>query len=95
MGSGPDNSLEVHCPHCDRSFSVPKSMWGGKANCPGCRRAVDVGGGFELAFWINIVLAVLVVLGISAGFAVGMGAMAGTIALLIGVTLLVIGILAM
>ncbi len=95
MASVDGNSLEVHCSDCDRTFHVPKSMWGGKANCPGCRRAVDVGGGFELAFWINIALAILLVLAISGGLAVGVGAVAGTIALLIGVTLVVIGILAM
>ncbi len=43
----------IRCP-CGGEFEVPSSLRGGIANCPKCRRAVKVPGGFEPLFWALI-----------------------------------------
>ena len=75
--------VRVSCP-CTERFEVPASMVGGLANCPRCRKAVEVPGGPEPLFWVLLGAGALVVLGISAaGFAIG-GPVAGGIALGVG-----------
>jgi len=55
----------AHCSHCDADFPAPKSMAGGHANCPRCRRAVEVGGGTDVLYWTLMALGAAFVLGIS------------------------------
>lgn len=38
--------IDVQCEHCGHGFDVPATLKGGVANCPDCRRATDVRGGF-------------------------------------------------
>jgi uncharacterized paraquat-inducible protein A len=45
------NVIDVRCDSCQTAFSVPKSMRGGIANCPNCRRSVRIQSGPELFYW--------------------------------------------
>lgn len=86
------NGVDVAC-DCGNIFQVPRSMKGGIANCPKCRKSVDVPGGPEGLFYVLLFLGILVVGGISAlFFAVSMTA--GFIALAIGCLIILICVLA-
>ena len=67
---------------------APKSMKGGHANCPRCRKAVQVVGGYEAEFWILFGLAAVVVLGISFGLGFALHPVAGIVTFLIGATVM-------
>jgi hypothetical protein len=84
--------IDVAC-DCGNIFQVPRSMKGGIANCPKCRKSVDVPGGPEGLFYVLLFLGILVVGGISAlFFAVSMTA--GFIALAIGSLFILICVIA-
>lgn len=57
--------LRIKCPQCAESFAVPDSLRGGVANCPKCRKLVDVPSAFEFVFWGGVLLALLGVLAMS------------------------------
>lgn len=84
MHYDPARHILAHCPHCDQSFPVPKSMHGGTANCPSCRRAVPVGGGYEPLFWVLVGLGAAFVLGVSALLGFFVHPIAGLTAFVIG-----------
>jgi hypothetical protein len=82
------HGINVAC-DCGNMFQVPRSMKGGIANCPKCKKSVDVPGGPEGLFYVLLFLGIAVVGGISAlFFTVNMTA--GLIALAIGCLLIVI-----
>ncbi len=80
------SEIEVHCPHCELLFDVPRSMIGGIAGCPDCGRTVPIKSGPEPLYWILVGLAVLVVLGISAGIAFA-SPIAGLVVAVIGLAI--------
>jgi len=86
--------VPVTCPNCDETFSVPKSMKGGQANCPSCRRAVPVGGGYEPLFWILLSLGVFFVLLISIPLLIFVDVAAGAITLAVGALILIVIVMA-
>lgn len=57
----------VHCPFCETEFPVPDSLRGGHANCPHCRRAVEVGQDFDWLFWSLVGMGAMFVIALSAG----------------------------
>lgn len=57
--------LRIICPQCAGNFTVPESMRGGVANCPKCRKLVDIPNALEYVFWGGVLLALLFVLGAS------------------------------
>lgn len=82
------NGIEVAC-DCGNMFQVPRSMKGGIANCPKCKKSVDVPGGPEGLFYVLLFLGIIVVGGISALF-FAVNTTAGFIALAIGCLIIVI-----
>jgi len=74
-------------------FQVPQSMKGGIANCPRCRKIVNVPGGPEGLFYVLLFLGIAVVAGISALF-FAITTKAGIIALIIGCIVVLIGVIA-
>jgi uncharacterized paraquat-inducible protein A len=84
MQHDPARHIPVHCPNCDESFPVPRSMQGGHANCPNCRRAVPVGGGYEPLFWVLVGLGAAFVLGVSALLGIFVHPAAGIGAFVVG-----------
>ena len=90
MNSAP---VPVRCP-CGGEFSVAESLKGGIANCPHCRRAIQIPGGFDPLFWgllgggSLLGLLVAVVAGAAGGWAWGIGVLSA-VAVLIGVLVLV------
>ena len=88
MSSREHNAVEIICPHCGAMFGVPRSMKGGIANCPECRTAVQVPGGYEPEFWLLWGLgAAFAVLVSWVAFAV-QGLWAGIATLLVGALIL-------
>lgn len=57
----PGRTLYVECKSCGTGYEAPASMKGGKANCPDCGTANDVGGGIEPLFWALLGMGVLLV----------------------------------
>ena len=88
MGYDSRHEIPVHCPNCAEDFTVPKSMKGGHANCPGCRQAVPVVGGYEAEFWILFGLGAVFVLGISLGLGFAVHPAAGIVTFLIGAVIM-------
>ena len=86
------NGIDVAC-DCGNIFQVPRSMKGGIANCPKCRKSVDVPGGPEGLFYVLLFLGILVVGGISALF-FAVNKTAGFIALAIGCLIILICVIA-
>lgn len=84
---GPDQ-VHVHCPHCHADFAAPKSMAGGRANCPECRRAVEVPGGPDMLFLSLVLLGAFLVFGISAIVFLAEGIGAAAVAFVIGALVL-------
>lgn len=76
------NGINVTC-DCGNMFQVARSLKGGIANCPRCRKVVDVPGGPEGPFYVLLFLGIAGVAGISALF-FPVSVMAGLIALAIG-----------
>jgi len=74
-------------------FQVPRSMKGGIANCPRCRKIVSVPGGPEGLFYVLLFLGIAVVAGISALF-FAVSTKAGIIALTIGCIVILICVIA-
>lgn len=86
------NGVNVAC-DCGNIFQVPRSMKGGIANCPKCRKSVNVPGGPEALFYVLLFLGILVVGGISALF-FALSKTAGFIALAIGCLIILICVIA-
>ena len=86
------NGIDVTC-DCGNIFQVPRSMKGGIANCPKCRKSVNVPGGPEGLFYVLLFLGILVVGGISALF-FAVNKTAGFIALAIGCLIILICVIA-
>ena len=86
------NGIDVAC-DCGNIFQVPRSMKGGIANCPKCRKSVNVPGGPEGLFYVLLFLGILVVGGISALF-FAVNKTAGFIALAIGCLIILICVIA-
>jgi len=84
--------INVTC-DCGNMFQVARSLKGGIANCPRCRKIVDVPGGPEGLFYVLLFLGVAVVLGISALF-FAVSTTAGLVALALGCLAILIGVLA-
>ena len=84
--------INVTC-DCGNMFQVARSLKGGIANCPRCRKIVDVPGGPEGLFYVLLFLGVAVVLGISALF-FAVSTTAGLVALALGCLGILIGVLA-
>jgi hypothetical protein len=74
-------------------FQVPQSMKGGIANCPRCRKIVDVPGGPEGLFYVLLFLGIVLVGGISALF-FAVSITAGLTALAIGCLAILICVIA-
>ena len=79
--------MDVACPHCGQTCTVPPALRGGILNCPSCGRAVEAPGRSEGMYWA------LVGLGAAGGLAAAGVAfvLAGPAA---GITVLGIGVLA-
>ena len=86
------SGINVTC-DCGNMFQVPRSMKGGIANCPRCRKVVEVPGGPEGLFYVLLFLGIAVVVGISA-LLFAVSTMAGLIALAIGSLAILICVLA-
>ncbi len=86
------SGINVTC-DCGNMFQVPRSMKGGIANCPRCRKIVEVPGGPEGLFYVLLFLGIAVVVGISA-LLFAVSTMAGLIALAIGSLAILICVLA-
>ena len=86
------DGIDVAC-DCGNKFQVPRSMKGGIANCPKCRKNVNIPGGPEALFFVLLFLGILVVGGISALF-FALSKTAGFIALAIGCLIILICVLA-
>ena len=78
---------------CGNMFVVPRSMKGGVANCPRCRKIVDVPGGPEGLFYVLLFVGIAVVAGISALF-FAVSPKAGIIALAVGCLAILICVIA-
>lgn len=85
-------SLEIQCPHCHDVFSIPESLKGGVANCPKCRKIVEIKGDVEWVYWSLIALGAIGVLGCSGGLAF-LSPWAGAGMLVVGTLVLVIIVL--
>ena len=85
------SELPVRCPGCGRGFKVPASQKGGLANCPGCKALVgipDPGG--VAALRTSVVLCAVAV----AGVAAWAGVASGSIAVGVGVGVVLGGLVA-
>lgn len=81
--------VEAFCPHCELIFDVPASMKGGIANCPECRRTVEIRGGPEPIYWILVGCGVLAVLGVS-GLIALVSPLAGAVTAVVGLAVVAI-----
>ncbi len=84
--------INVTC-DCGNMFQVPRSMKGGIANCPRCRKIVDVPGGPEGLFYVLLFVGIAVVAGISALF-FAVSTTAGLIAVAIGCMAILVCVIA-
>jgi uncharacterized paraquat-inducible protein A len=83
------SEIEIHCPHCELLFDVPRSMVGGIASCPDCERTVPIKSGPEPLYWILVGFAVLTVLVVSGGVAF-ISPIAGAIVAVVGLAAVVL-----
>ena len=86
------SGINVTC-DCGNMFEVPRSMKGGIANCPRCRKIVNVPGGPEGLFYVLLFLGIAVVAGISALF-FAISTTSGIIALAAGCLAILICVIA-
>lgn len=87
------DEVAVEC-QCGHRFAVPRSLKGGLANCPECRRATQVPGGPEPLFWVLLSGGIVVALVLTAFFAIEFGAAAGVITLAVCALIIVAIVLA-
>lgn len=73
--------IDLECPDCGTTFHVRDSLKGGVANCPECRRLVEVRGTnlVDGLFHAGVGLAFLVAACIGAGMIVAGQAVAGLV----------------
>jgi hypothetical protein len=87
------SEIPVTC-GCGSKFEVAESFRNGLVNCPQCGKATEVGGGPEPLFWILLAIGISFVLGLSGLLWVGVGPVAGGIALGIGAAVVAIFVMA-
>ena len=88
------DSIQVTCPECGREFGVPRSMSGGVANCPDCRRVVSIPGGPEPLFWLAVAGGALAVLAVTVLAWIAGGPMSAAVVFGIGALVFAVVLLA-